>query len=340
MLSYVFNILEQEKYEEVGSEEFDFIGDLFAELLYRAVSNQLKRGLAKEYILKNEAVHGVKGKLKITESIKRLSMIEKRMVCEFDDFSENIYLNQIIKATVSLLISSKNIDKKYKSKLRKSMLFFDNVDLIDYKSINFNKVHINRSNKTYELLINLCYLIINGLIIDDKTNGLIMRKHINNEQMYNLFEKFILKYYIKHYPELNPSTTRVQWITNRQNSSIELLPNMITDIVLYGTNKTLIIDTKYYQKVLSGQYEIKKYRSDHVYQMYAYVSTMQLTYDEEIGMSSNNVSGMLLYAKTDTVDSLDENVNINNVNITFKTLDLNTDFLYIKKELNDIASRV
>ena len=331
MLSYSFKILEQDQYQEIGEEYFDFIGDMFAEILSQGVSSLLKRGLSKEYILKEEALHGIKSKLNVSESVKTLSMIKKKMVCEFDEFSENILLNQIIKTTSMLLIKSKEVSRKSKVKLRNSMLFFDNVDIIDVQEINFKNLHFHKNNKTYELLMNLCYLILEGLLIKENGEGLNLRKHINDSQMYSLYENFVLNYYKRHFPELKPRGRELKWNASSDlETSLSLLPNMYTDITLHGKNKTLIIDTKYYTNSMTDRNTLI---SNNIYQIYAYVSTLQQ-------QSNKKVSGMLLYAKTDTDTPLDDHLTMNTLDISFKTLDLNMNFKDIKKQLNSIPKLV
>ena len=54
MLTYAFQVLKQSNYEEIASEEFENIEDLFAAILLKGISQQLKQGLHKEYITKWE----------------------------------------------------------------------------------------------------------------------------------------------------------------------------------------------------------------------------------------------------------------------------------------------
>ncbi len=334
MLTYAFNILRDEKFQEIGEEDFEFVGDMFAALLIQATSNQLKRGLSKQYVVQKETIQGIKGKLNISDSVKTLSMIEKKMVCEFDEFTENIYLNKIIKSTSMLLIRSKEVSKHYKGLLRKQMLFFNNIDLIEVTSIDFNKVVINRNNKTYELILNLCYLIIEGLLVDQKGSGIKFRKYLNDDQMYNLYEKFVLNYFKRHHSYLKPRSTQIKWkASSDRDTSLSMLPSMYTDIVLHGNDEILIIDTKYYTNSISKKTSGDTFHSGNLYQLYAYVSTLQLD-------SYKNVSGMLLYAKTDTDGDLDEKILVNNFDMWFKTLDLNQDFKNIQANLDSIACNI
>lgn len=72
MLAYAFRILRQKNYDEIAAEEFDDIQDLFAVILAKGVSQQLKQGLHKEYITKNEDLSVMRGKLDIYGTIKNL----------------------------------------------------------------------------------------------------------------------------------------------------------------------------------------------------------------------------------------------------------------------------
>ena len=90
------------------------------------------------------------------------------MICSFDEFSVNSYLNRIIKTTMDVLIKSE-ISSERKKQIRKLLIYFDEVDLLDKKSINWN-LRFNRNNQTYQMLIFICYLILNGLLQTTK-NG-------------------------------------------------------------------------------------------------------------------------------------------------------------------------
>ena len=63
MLSYAFRTLKQNNFKKIESEKFEKIEDLFAEILARGVSQQLKQGLYKEYVLVNEDLTTIKGRI-------------------------------------------------------------------------------------------------------------------------------------------------------------------------------------------------------------------------------------------------------------------------------------
>ncbi|WP_407029141.1 5-methylcytosine restriction system specificity protein McrC, partial [Streptococcus suis] len=86
----------------------------------------------------------------------------KQLVCQYDDFSLDSTMNRIIKASIEILLKA-DISRDRKKKLRKLLVFFGKVSKINLHSINWN-LQYNRNNQSYQLLMSICYLVVNGLI--------------------------------------------------------------------------------------------------------------------------------------------------------------------------------
>jgi len=330
MLSYAFQTLKKDSYEKLATEDFRNTGDLFAAILAIGIGNQIKRGLGKEYVLMNEELSLPKSKIMVSESIKRQTAMSKHLVCQYDEFSENIYLNQIIKTTAMLLIRS-DIKNKNKKALKKVLIFFDRVDLIDPISIQWNRISYNRNNKTYQLLINICYLTIKGMLLSNDRGERKLSNFIDDQNMSRLYEKFVLGYFIKEYPELTIDASYVPWDITEDTAN-DYLPAMHTDVTIKNKNDILIIDTKWYQNgSASDSYYGNKqiFHSGNLYQIYAYVKNMKAS-------ATGSVSGMLLYAKADEDIAPDSTFKIGGDNISVRTLDLACDFNDIKAQLDSI----
>ena len=61
MLSYAFQVLNEDGYKQVATEEFENAAELCAAILIKGVSSQLKRGLGKEYIVQTEELSSLRG---------------------------------------------------------------------------------------------------------------------------------------------------------------------------------------------------------------------------------------------------------------------------------------
>ena len=162
MLSYAFQVLNEQGYKNIATEKFNNTAELMAAILAKGIAIQIKRGLGKEYIPQTEAMSSLKGKLDITESIKTQTMLKKQMICSYDEFSVNGMMNRIIKSTVELLLKS-DISKQRKKELRKLMVYWGDVETVDLYSVNWN-MRFDRNNQTYRLLISICYLVVKGLL--------------------------------------------------------------------------------------------------------------------------------------------------------------------------------
>lgn len=328
MLTYAFRVLNKESYENITAEEFEHTADLLAAILVKGINNQVKRGLGKEYIQIVSSLKSPKGKINLTQSITQQSQASKQLICSFDLYTENNYMNQILKTTVTLLLKTAEVSKANKKELKRSLIHFRNVDEMNYHSIQWSSLKYHRNNSTYKMLINICYLIIEGLLLSEDDGSFRLAKFLDDQKMYKLFEKFVLEYYRKHYPKYNASAPYIKW--KNLKGEIDFLPTMQTDIVLSYNNKTLIIDTKFYSKTMQSNFNTQSFHSQNLYQIFTYVKNK----DE---LNSGNVSGILLYAKTEEDIAPDSRFTIDGNSIGVKTLDLNTDFIQIKKQLNVLA---
>ena len=85
MLTYAFDELRKKQYDDIDKEDFENIQDLFAEILYRGMSMQLKQGLHREYVLRNDSLSTLRGKLDIVGTIANRIKQKPQLACEFDD---------------------------------------------------------------------------------------------------------------------------------------------------------------------------------------------------------------------------------------------------------------
>ena len=66
MLAYAFQVLCEQGYREMATEEFDNAAELCAAILIRGTNSQVKRGLGREYIDHTDALSTLRGKFEIT----------------------------------------------------------------------------------------------------------------------------------------------------------------------------------------------------------------------------------------------------------------------------------
>lgn len=85
MLTYAFQELRHNSYEKIAGEKFDGIYDLFAEIIYRGISVQLKQGLHRSYVGHKDIMPTLRGRLDVLGTIKNYANTRRMLSCEFDE---------------------------------------------------------------------------------------------------------------------------------------------------------------------------------------------------------------------------------------------------------------
>lgn len=331
MLSYAFMSLKRNDYEDIATEEFENIHNLFAAILEKGISRQLKQGLYREYLNHKEDISILRGKVDILGTIRNRLSRKHILTCEYDEFTENNLLNQILKTTVMLLLRHAQVEEEYKNALKREMLFFSNVETINPTRILWSTIRFRRNNNDYRMLISLCQLVLEGMLLTTDSGKYKLASFIDEQRMNRLFEKFVLEYYIKECPQVKATASQIPWALDDGIGT--MLPVMQSDITLSSGNEVLIIDAKFYSRTTQSQYDTHTLYSGNLYQIFTYVKNK----DSEFGDQSHTVSGMLLYAATDEEIQPNHTYQMSGNKISVRTLDLNRDFLEIAQQLNAIV---
>ena len=118
----------------------------------------------------------------------------------------------------------------------------------------------------------------------------------------------------------------------KRGSSSVWLPTVSvksTDCITIQT-QTAVSNAKYYSHTTQKQYDVNTLHSGNLYQIFTYVKNLDTD-------NTGNVSGMLLYAKTDELVLPNNNYKMGGNAISVKTLDLDCDFSEIRRQLDEIV---
>lgn len=331
MLSYAFRALSRDEMEKLSAEAFERIHNLMAAILEQGISKQLKRGLYREYVEKQEDLRTLRGKISMPETLRHTMRHERILTCEYDELSENNVFNRILKTTALLLIRHPEVDPKYRGGLKKLIMFFSGVEDINPAAIKWSTLSFGRQNSSYRLLLSLCQLVIEGLLLTNERGEHHLASFLNDQAMERLYEKFILEYYVKEHPELHASSSEIKWALDEGDGTY--LPSLQSDVMLCRGKRILIIDAKYYDRTMQAYYDTRKVYSSHMQQIFTYVHNKAAEFPE----GAREVSGMLLYAATDEAVQPDVKVKIKGCVMAARTLDLNREFAHIAAQLDGIA---
>ena len=335
MLAYVFTDLHQDKIVDVDKEEFENVYDLFTAILALGIGRQLKQGLYREYVGHRESLPVLRGKMNLRGTIANRIAQRQQLVCEFDELSEDILFNQILKAAMVLLLRQKSQQKDtdtYKTVLRKDLPYFAAVRDISLLQVPWGRLQFQRNNRSYRLLLGVCQLLAQGMVQNEADGTLRLATFKDQKALHYLYAKFILNYFKKHWPELGANPSAIDWALDDEED--KFLPMMQSDVMLQYKDRTLIVDAKFYSHTLQYSYDKGTVHSHNLYQVYTYVKNYQ---DKHPG---RQVDGLLLYARTDEAVQPSVSYRIHGNTLSVGTLDLGQEFEILRKTLDNIAVRL
>ncbi len=338
MLAYAFQVLRDHGYADVAAEELDNTADLLAEILVRGVRSQVKRGLGREYLPHTNALATLRGRIDVAETVKTRGVLRRQMVCDYDELSIDTPMNRILKATM-LLLARSDIDKTRRKDLRGLLAYFADVADIDLMHVDW-RLRFNRNNQAYRMLMNVCWLVAEGLLQTQNSGSVRLTDFLDEQRMSRLYEKFILEYYRREHPELRAEAPYIKWALDDvphgacvTDGALDMLPTMHSDVMLSQGNNVLIIDAKYYAHATQRHFDKRLYHSGNLYQIFAYVKNKEA----ELAGTEHVVSGMLLYAGTDEDVQPNSTYLMNGNRISVRTLDLDQPFEAIRAQLDAIV---
>ena len=331
-MAYAYRFMNKSdtRFFNADKESFDHLEEMFASLLNRSLDSIFKQGMHHEYESHEEYLRNPKGKMNITKTVTSPYESQRKIYCEFDQFTLNNPFNQITKATIKSLLKSRYVPMGLKTKLRHKVILLHEVNEIDLHKINWSTIKYNRNNRNYRFVLYLCQLLANREIFSDSLQKGSLHSFLDSQEGHQLYEKFILAYYQTEYPESHAQPRLIQWNTDAENM---LLPVMRTDVFLEFSNRAMIIEAKFYKNPLAKSIynQNERLRSQHLYQLYSYLDNYSAK------MRAKSASGVLLYAVTSDSEILDENLQLSEHQVRVRTLSLHRDFSIIRNELDSLV---
>lgn len=332
MLAYAFKALRNNNYAHLEGETFEHIHDLFAEILRLGISAQLKHGLHRAYVERTEPLAALRGKIDLAATMRHRMANRRQLECTFDELTEDCLLNRILKSAAMMLAFHPDVAPQRRRALRRLLVLFGGVGDTRLDKVKWNTIRLDRNTQTYSLLMCICRFISRSMLPGTEIGGPL--PVFDDQQMSALFENFVRAYFRRHFPEIFIGAENIGWNIVETESTIGLLPRMVTDISLVRGAHRLIIDTKYYSRSLQLYRDKRSVHSANLYQIQSYVINADRDH-------AGTVDGMLLYARTteDVIPEGQMRLRGGNV-IRFSTLDLGEQFAAISGRLDEIAALV
>lgn len=266
MLSYVNNMPDFiDQMSEVDDELITY--DFLAKKLNKEVRKLLSRGLIHSYVDHVEETGFISGRLLINESIPLIVERKPRMVCEKDDYSENILLNQILKN----LYQNTHIHEQTRNE---SFLLWEKMPVhhvILTREI-FHRLTLHRHNVHYKRALHVARLLFELQLLSHQSGDWsLYAVDISETELNRLFEGFLFHFYRMEQQEYRVKSERFPWHLHGENQS--LLPTMLTDVSLIHRMKPekIIMDAKFYRNMFQTFHDKNSFHSHNMYQLFTYL---------------------------------------------------------------------
>ena len=281
---------------DVRTSVFDLPQNLLARLLHDSFSQVLRRGLDRSYREWAEDTRRPRGKLDLPSTARRALRVRGQVRVRFEELSRDVLHNRIVKTTMLRLAAVEELSTDLKRKLTRLVQRIADVGEVDLREDLFRRVQIHRNNADYGFLLDLCRMIARHVFPGARVGSVRFRDFTTDEQeMGLLFEDFVRGFLRTEHPRLGVRCGHksIKWKAS-EGDAVPRLPRMETDIYVPGAGgRSVIVETKCVSEPFArgGQTSTDSLRSDHLYQLFAYLTNHARWYPAE-----PPALGLLLYA--------------------------------------------
>ena len=261
---------------------FDFkrdeaLPDMLAHALSAAARRAFRRGLLHGYRTEEEALYGIRGRIRFDDQLRRRFAIPMPAEVRYDEFTNDILANQLVKAAVVKLGGMQLRSKDARRGLGWIGGLLADVSWVDFPSRRVPDVAFDRLNEHYRMVVELARLILRHGEYQSGRGG--VRSFGFLVDMDVLFEEFVTRALREALGVSKRTFRKVRHsdgVTLDEKSSVRLEP----DLSWWDSSICRFVgDAKY--KRMSNQ----SVPNADLYQMLAYATALDLP------------GGMLIYAK-------------------------------------------
>lgn len=303
-------------------EEAETLPDILALALHAEARRAFSRGLLHGYRTEEEALHTVRGRIRFADQIRQRFGIPLPIEVRYDEFTDDITENQLVKAAVARLGGMRLRSRLARRNLGWIAATLENVSPVEFAPKDVPEVTFDRLNEHYRGVVGLSRLILRHSAFESKrgtvrATGFVM-------DMNTLFQEFVT---VALREALGVSERVLysdeQLIGNRriylaEPSGVRLEP----DLTWWdGETCTFVGDAKYKRVRVEGVPNVD------LYQLLAYVTALDLP------------GGLLIYAQGES-ETATYTVRNSGKRLDVVALDLRGSLDAVLKRVDFIADKI
>ena len=258
--------------------DFDFpeasaLPDVLALALGKAARHAFSRGLLCGYIGREESGTAVRGRIQFDEQLRRRPGVFLPIEIHYDEFTDNILANQLLKAAAIRLTRAGLRSPQARDELRYISSMLDSISLCEWSPNSVPNITFNRLNQHYRSVITLSRLVLRRVELqayrgDLQATGFLMDMNV-------VFQEFVTVA-LREALGLSKQDFRERDIPELDTTSrVRLTP----DLVWRHAGRYIFVGDAKYKRIVSDA------KNADLYQILAYTTALDLP------------GGLLVYAK-------------------------------------------
>ena len=255
------------------------------------VGDIVRKGIARNYVPYQGELLFLRGKLCVSQQIKRNFGNKARFCCEFDEFEKDRPINRLIKRVLEIIgLLTQNGENQ--QRCREMLFWFESVPASQNPMSDFGSMRLDRLAQHYQPALPICRLILENMnpLTQAGEYGVISLLY----PMSQIFESYVSSKLQRQFPHWRVrSHIRGQSLIENHRGRAKF--GLIPDLELHRSDEIVIAETKW--KLLNQLNPRNNYgisQSD-AYQLFAYLQKYLPT--------QTHKRVFLVYPKTDVFDS-------------------------------------
>jgi 5-methylcytosine-specific restriction enzyme subunit McrC len=291
ILAYSGDVLETAKSIEASIDDETDLLNLYARVLSEAIEGIGRSGFERNYQTMEEEGRILKGKIDLRSSLNRLLIEQGKIKCAYDELTNDILPNQILKTSLQLLLGHPSVSKSNNQALTRVDKLFSEVKRLELDDRHFEFLPRSFGNRIYPFAMMICRMIWSSVQPVDRPGQHLFKDFYRDPiKMRKVFESFVRNFFRLSQTDFKVKSEKFDWqLIEETEGSQAHLPMLLTDTCLISISRKIVIETKFVAgPLVKGRAENTTFDSSHLYQLTAYLNNLR----DRDGHSSE---GILLY---------------------------------------------
>lgn len=154
----------------------------------RTVEATLARGVLRSYARRDEELVAMRGRLDLSGQFRRSGVLSP-IACTYDDFTEDVPENHVLRAAIRRALMVSGIDVGVRQRLMRQLIALEGVADVAVDASSIDRIHFNRLNEHYGPALGLARIVLMNVTLADARGGTAASSFMVD--MNDLFQRFV-----------------------------------------------------------------------------------------------------------------------------------------------------